>query len=422
MLILALLLQQAPTLPEPRNYQLQRPRNPPAPVESIFRGPNTDLEAAKAETSVVVTGQRLTKLKAELDDCIARRCPPERDISLTLAYAETQFIMGDYHGGRDTMLAARKRNARFAAQLPVDVSDMHRATGLFANLTGHPNQNQTSAIDAIDALKKGLPENDARIYVQRLEIGDAMQRNGSLEAALSQYDKVARQGREAGLPLVEGMAMFRSAALLSALASVTPRFTLPAQEQAERILKNTSPAFLPFRNGVRMLQARLAPSADRPAAMQAALARLEADDDPQPTLLVAPPIKTQDMAFGAAHGTDKPLWADVSFFIAPDGKVADVAVVQQTDGVRPQWMELITRSIAERRYAPQRRDQDLPRLERYSFIADTVAETRSRMRTRKSGLNLQVTDLSPVPKSAPAAPTKTTAPTPQARPVTTAMR
>lgn len=420
MLILAMLLQ-AQLRPESLNPNLTQPRNPPVPVESIFRAADPDLEAAKAQTSIVVMGQRLKQLSKDLDDCIAQACPPERDIGLSLAYAETQLVMGDYRGGRQTMLAARKRNKRYAAELPVDVADVHRATGLFANLTGHPNQNTTSTIDAVDALKSGLPSTDARIYIQRLEIGDAMQREGKLDMALSQYAKVTRQARQVGLSTVEGMAMFRSAVLLGALARVLPSFNRAAQDQAKAILANPSPAFLPFRNGVRMLQARLEPQSQRPAAIEAAIARMEPDDNPQPMLLLSQPIKTEDMAFGAAQGTPDPLWADVSFFIAPDGKVTDVAVVRQADGVRPQWMKIVTHAIEERRYAPQRRSRDLPRLERYSFIADTQAQTRSRIRTNSSDLRVEVTDLSPVPKLTSAARSvPTTAPN-AIRP-TTAMR
>ncbi|WP_230481919.1 hypothetical protein [Sphingomonas sp. Leaf21] len=403
MLILALLLQ-AQVRPEPVAPALTQPRNPPVPVESIFRGDDPNLEAAKAQSSIVVMGQRSKRLKQDLDACIAQHCPPQRDINLSLAYAETQLVMGDYHGGRETMLAARKRNARYAAELPIDVADLHRATGLFANLTGHPNQNKTSAIDAIDALKSGLPHADTRVYTQRLEIGDAMRREGKIDMALSQYEKVAHQGREAGLPEIEGMAMFRSAVLLGALAYALPRFTRPAQEEAKAILANTSPAFLPFRNGVRMLQARLEPASRRPAAIEAALAGMEPDDNPQPMLLFAPPLKTENMGFGAAQRTADPLWADVSFFIAPDGKVSDVSIVQQTDGLSLKWLALVTKQVQERRYAPQRRTRDLPRLERYSFIADTQTETRSRIRTNSAGLRIEVTDLSPVPRPSAAAP------------------
>lgn len=420
MLILALLLQ-AQIQPKALNPALTQPHNPPAPIESIFRDADPDLEAAKAQTSIVVMGQRLKRLKQDLDNCIAQRCPPERDINLSLAYAESQLVMGDYHGGRQTMLAARKRNKSYAASLPVDVADMHRATGLFANLTGHPNQNTTSAIDAVDALKSGLPRVDPRIYIQRLEIGDAMQREGKLDMALSQYDKVAHQAREVGQRTVEGMAMFRSAVLLGAIARTLPSFVGPAQDQAKAILADRSPTFLPFRNGVRMLQARLEPPSRRAAAIEAAMARMEPDDNPQPMLLYAPPLKTEDMAFGAARGTTDPLWADVSFFIAPDGKVTDVAVVRTTDGVRQQWLALITRQIEDRRYAPQQRTRDLPRLERYSFIADTQTETRTRMRSNSSELRVEVTDLSPVPRLTPAAQTTPATPSDELRPAT-AMR
>ena len=100
MILLTLLLQSQFTLP--------------IPVEN---GP-----------TVVVTADSLTQTKKALDDCLAHRCPPKEDIARSLAYAEMQFLTGNYQGSYRTLLSSRGRNGRYDSMLPKEVADLDRAS------------------------------------------------------------------------------------------------------------------------------------------------------------------------------------------------------------------------------------------------------------------------------------------------------
>ncbi|WP_150131769.1 MULTISPECIES: hypothetical protein [Sphingomonas] len=351
--------------------------------------------------SIVVTGERLSTLRDELAACIARQCPPPEEIKRSLALAETQFIAGDYAKSRGTLLKARGRNARHAAQFPTDVADLHRATALLSNVNGFPDPARIGAIDAVDALKKGLPDNDPRIFMERLHVGEAFAREGRLIGALDHYDWVAKGAKSAGLPDIEGQAMLRSAVLLAAVGSMIKRFEPAARRAADAILARPEPAFLPYRNGVRVLRAQLAPKREREAAVRTAMRQIEPDPNAKgPLLIYGPPIDMQDAVFGTV-ANDTPLWADVAFHIAPDGRVTDVETLRSAEQVDERWVEIATRGLRDRRYAPSTIPAGgLARVERYSFVADFVPfgrsrdSLRSRIPVRSSQRRVEVIDIS----------------------------
>lgn len=363
--------------------------------------PSSAPQSLPAPPSIVVTGERLSKLRDDLAACIARQCPPPEEIQRSLALAETQFIAGDYRRSRATLLKARKRNARHAAQFPVDVADLHRATALLSNVNGLPDPARIGAIDAVDALKKGLTENDPRIFMERLRVGEAFAREGRPFAALDHYAWVARSAKASGMPDIEGQAMLRSAVLLGVIATMVKSYVPSARRAADAILARQEPAFLPYRNGVRVLRAQLAPKRERAAVVQAALREIEPDPTAQGSVLVYnPPIDMQDAVFGTV-ANDTPLWADVAFHIAPDGRVTEVETLRSAEQVDPRWVEIATRGLRDRRYAPASIPADgLARVERYSFVADFVPfgrsrdSLRSRIPVRSSQRRVEVIDIS----------------------------
>ncbi|WP_298089306.1 hypothetical protein [uncultured Sphingomonas sp.] len=381
MMMLALFwAAQASVVPPPSSFPQSLPDPPP---------------------SIVVTGERLSTLRDELAACIARKCPPPEEIQRSLALAEIQFIAGDYLRSRATLLKARRRNARHAAQFPTDVADLHRATALLSNVNGLPDPARIGTIDAVDALKKGLPENDSRIFMERLRVGEVFAREGRLIGALDHYAWVAKGAKNAGLPDIEGQAMLRSAVLLAAVGDMIKSFEPAARRAADAILARPEPAFLPYRNGVRVLRAQLAPKREREAAVRTAMQQIEPDPNAKgPLLIYAPPIDMQDAVFGTV-ANDTPLWADVAFNIAPDGRVTDVETLRSAEQVDERWVEIATRGLRDRRYAPSSIPAGgLARVERYSFVADFVSfgrsrdSLRSRIPVRSSQRRVEVIDIS----------------------------
>lgn len=115
-------------------------------LAALFLVATAQAVAAPAAPSrdVVVKARPLATYKSDPDACIARHCPPKNEIAASLAYAQARLLAGDYAGSRSTLLKVRRRNARFAADLPVDVSDLHHATARVADLNGRPAGNRSN--------------------------------------------------------------------------------------------------------------------------------------------------------------------------------------------------------------------------------------------------------------------------------------
>lgn len=72
------------------------------------------------------------------------------------------------------------------------------------------------------------------------------------------------------------------------------------------------------------------------------------------------------------RGDYQPRWADVGFWIAPDGTVSDIATIQQSTDMDDGWLALATKALTQR-YLPLDVPPGSPwliRVERYLFVSD----------------------------------------------------
>jgi hypothetical protein len=356
------------------------------------------IAAQQPPDDVVVIGRPLRSYREDLEACIARGCSPKEEIDKSIFYAEAQLLVGEYEASRSTLLKARRRNARFAKDFPVDVADLHYATSRLSDLNGFRDSARIGRFDVVDALKAGLPKDHWRVMAARLEVGDFFAAQGRPLAALSHFHWVERKAALDGARLVVGMAKFRRAALLAVLASVERGWAPRAKQAAAEILGSPDPDWAPLRNGVRTLPVFLSPAKLRAAVADQVMAALEPDSSPVPQLLYAPAIDTTTVSFGAARG-DKPQWADVAFSIDGGGRVAEVTVLRKSDGFADPWLEVGLRALRARRYVPPKLAPGsfgIPRIERYSLVSDFAfnAETQSRIRVRSSTRRIDVLDIS----------------------------
>lgn len=375
----------------PLLLQVQAPQSPPAPpVEK----PIATLPTEDGST-ITVTGDNLKAAKADLDQCLHDHCPPKEDIQRSLTYAELQFIAGDYSGSHRTLTASRSRNARFAAEAPVEVAGLHRAVGRLTRLNGLKNSPIANFADAVYALRAGLPKNAPSIYEQRLEVGDALAREGRIYGALQHYSWVAHSAEKAGLTDVLGMALVRTAILTTAAAAEQPQWRQRAKDAVEKVLRRTEPGMRPYRNVVRTIPIQLVPEKDRPAMIDKVIAQLEPDGDHQ-SLIYSPSLYPRDLPQGAAATDNGPAFFDVSFRVLPDGRVTDVEPVNLTPATRPAWVDVVTKSLEQRRYTklqkPSNPDGTL-RLERYTFISRQGDESGSRIAARMADRQISKLDL-----------------------------
>lgn len=134
-----------------------------------------------------------------------------------------------------------------------------------------------------------------------------------------------------------------------------------------------------------------------------AASRFEAAD--RPVLLYSPPIiqVVNDRAFRggdviAQMATENydDQWADVSFWVKPDGRVADPDILRGSKALDRYWLKPVLAAIAARRYAPLKlaaNDPGLLRVERYTRTAHLVTSTGSRLRVREAFPRIEMLDL-----------------------------
>lgn len=147
----------------------------------------------------------------------------------------------------------------------------------------------------------------------------------------------------------------------------------------------------------------LARSDRRPALLDAAIASLESQTAEAVQLVYRPPIDMAKVGEEAAGGDTETQWADVRFRIAPDGRVADVAVLRRSTRLPNRWLAPALESLRGRRYAPLKLPPGSPgptRLERYSIVSDLVAIEATRMPVRASVRRVDILDLSEPPPAA----------------------
>lgn len=344
--------------------------------------------------TVVVTARDIRHSKAALEACIRRHCPPREDIAASIAYAEDQFIVGDYEQGWVTLRRSRGRNDRFAAAVPAEVAGLRQFAADMASVIGDPEMARVGTIDALSALRAGATD-PAALENKRLEVGDAFLRQSVGEAdvplplrskvqmAIATYDGVAARAARAGLGEVRGRAMLRGASLYAQLAGGKSMYQEEATRRIAALRATTDPAMQRYRDAALLLSARLA--YDR--GDKTLLERLLADTDlrvSQPMLVMAPRIDLNliDRCGDGQRYDLADQWIDYDFTVTRDGRVADVVERRRGKHADGRWIDAAQRSLAGRRYVPldlAAGAPGLPRLERFILVSDRGVATGTRL-------------------------------------------
>lgn len=358
--------------------------------------------------SIVVTGR--ADARRALEECLARHCPPDQDIDSTLAYAEQQFVAGDYHEARTTLLRSLKRNRGEAGRYPVAVSDLHRANALVANHLGLERDYYISTLDTLAALKAGIPVQDYRHFGARLEIGAMMARIGNPDSAVNVYSDLAKDARKAGREDIAAMAELK-AAWLDYRRSPIPS----ARKRIEAIARSVERGRLQAAMTAKLYLAEIARAEGRKAEAEALTAEVGAQNGVAPTLLYAPPYELAvreiqsstdpanlDMLNSYKRMSDsfERKWIDVGFWVQPDGRVGEVEVLRSGKG--SDWARPLLRSIAGRLYSKTASQAAFYRVERYTYTAGYEQQTRSRIEQRSPKARVEYLDLTAAPAPPPA--------------------
>ncbi len=362
---------------------------------------------AEAEGAIVVTGERLADTEAALKNCIARGCPPREDIDATLRHVENLFVSGDYKLARTTMLASLGRNRRFAAQYPTDVADLLRANGRVAVHLGEGSAYQSAVVDVLRVLRQGYGKNDPRTLEAELDLADSYARFGRPDEAARAFARVASRAHDLGLPMVEGQALLRTAILYGQYAEVSPGIYAPLAARAIATLtSNADPRMASYAKTARLLQVRLLMKQGDTSGAETIIASLKADPTATTPVLVYAPLidlpersnqlDTSNVARLGVNTVDKQ-WVDISFWVAPDGRVTEAGVLRQSPTLSGNWVKPVLTAINGRRYAPLAlapSDPGILRVERYTFTARWTSLTGSHIRSRSPQPRIEVLDLS----------------------------
>ncbi len=350
-----------------------------------------------APADIVVTGRSTADARATLASCIAERCPPDREIQAAIGLASKEFIDGNYAGARSTLLKTRQRNFRYAALYPIPVADLHRALASVSRLDGRQTSARLATFDATSALKSPVSPDEKAVLLQRLETGNQLGFESRLEDAIRLYDDVAADAHRRGYSDVEGRAMFEAAVLYSAAASVDFQYRGAARRRAEQIAKRNDVAFAPYRDGVVMLQAKLASLNVRPKDQGKVIAAANLPKVNEAILLSEPLPKYVGTTLGLSGSTsDFPEWADVAFWVRPDGSVSEPKLLKQSDQPPGPWLAVKMNAVHDRRYAPLDRppgDPGLYVVERYSMVHNIESKTGSTMAQRSATGTLVTMDI-----------------------------
>ena len=370
-------------------------------------------DPATTGPDIVVTGMTLKDAKAALAACIARQCPPDKDIDATLAVAETQFVAGDYAGARATMLKSLGRNRRYGKTYPVPVSDLLRANSRVAAHLGEQNAYFGGALDVLSALKAGLPADDQRVLGAQVELGDAYAKTGRLDAAVEMYRKIARRAHDLHLPTVQGYALLRVVMVYAATSQIRDDSNYTAAiGAANTLIGNADPALAPFAQAARLLKLKLGIRRGDQAAVDRLIAEYRVGKSTTPVLLYAPKIELGDRGIRSDQGgetlnrilldTVDNQWVDVGFEVQPDGKVAELEVLRKSEKLSGDWVKPILTAISGRRYAPLAANSaGAFRVERYTFTAPWTTVTGTRLRVRAPVPQIEAVDLSRDPVAPP---------------------
>lgn len=365
-------------------------------------------DAEKAE--IVVTARSIKDTADALADCLARKCPPDQDVAASLAHAENLFVEGDYDDARTTLLRSVSRNRKHGKAFPVPVSDLFRANSRIAAHMGEGNSYRLSVLDMRDTLRSGLGANDPRTLVAQVEVGDSRAKLGFPDEAERIYRDVERQAIALNQPRVAMYARVRVAILKYAMAednkSVADRKA--GRALLEDIIANPLLGGGEFALTARVILARADRAEGRSDTTAAIVREFAASGGAtRPLLLFSEPIKitetdTQAEGFTTQRVTISDVgdrWADVGFWVNPDGKVGDIEVLRGK-GDR-NWLKPVVAHLNSRVYAPLKQggNDGIPgfyQIERYTFTANWMSDTTgTRMRRRDAKPTIEKLDITP---------------------------
>jgi tetratricopeptide (TPR) repeat protein len=369
--------------------------------------PAASTTPSAADEPIVVTGISLRDTERALRDCLARKCPPNEDINASLAHAENLFVAGKYQDARAVTTAAIGRNHRYGKTFPIEVSDLYRANSRISAHLGESRSYELSATEMHRTLDNAFPKTDYRVIDADLEWADMYASLGRIDRARQVLREAEKKAEAAGRPDLAGIARVRAAWLYQISGE-----TWLARQALEEIARDNTHSAMLGRVAAKVLLARLDRNAGKLESSNALIEEMRSLHSKQPVLLFSPniemPRKTMgegDAAEGESGSTTRLMatdnfedrWADVGFWVTPDGKVTDAEILRSHGNT--DWSKPLLRSVRGRIYSPITDAGGTYRVERYSYTSRWMNITGTRIRQRSPNARIEYVDLTPDPPS-----------------------
>ncbi|MGB7405548.1 MAG: hypothetical protein WA906_07665, partial [Pacificimonas sp.] len=310
---------------------------------------------------IVITGRPLSETATALADCLARNCPTNEDIRVTLQHAENQFVAGDYRGARATLQSSVGRNGDEGETHPHLVSSLYRASSRIAEHIGRPQRARQDLIGVREAVRDGLPKRDVHVLMADMDVADGQMKRGEWRTALRSYKHVEERARDHGNLQVANFAFLRRVNLMFAAGDTKGQwrtYQRRARAALADFIETPPPGAQSFALAARLLQASLASTDGEQPARDAVIDDFIAEmgTSARPTLIHSDPIdlgetpETGTQNFAPVQGGQE-TWVDIGFLVTPEGTVDDPIVLRGT-GENEAWVGPVITSILSRRYLP----------------------------------------------------------------------
>lgn len=373
-------------------------------IATILAIVQTDTSSAPHSDADIIV--RARRAEAQLSACLARDCPTPEDVRLSIAHAEAQFVEGRYREARITLKRAVARNRKHAARFPRHVAALYETQSTVAVHFGDLDDHKRSTGQQARILRQHLPEDDPKVLLTAIQLGDSWLKRGHIFYAERQYREAERGLEARGEHRLAAFAALRTTAI-----RIMRKDTHGAAEALARV--NAGPAakdpVIAAQSAI--LATRLGLAKGDETAVDRLVATLRTDPATPPVLLEQPTVhEGQQPAVGTQSDPVAPLlapqtgpssspirWADIGFLVAPDGSVQDAEVLR---GNRMQgWTERYVAQVAGRRYAPLALPADHPgmyRVERFTLRALRRKPIGSLVKQPVGPVSVEILDLTAI--------------------------
>jgi tetratricopeptide (TPR) repeat protein len=282
------------------------------------------LQAAPAD--IVITGKRLVEAQQQ---CATGGCTPLRDAQATIALAETQFRAGNYLLSKRLLADAVSRNKNNESVAPKPVAALYEAYATVALHEGDQETCRSAVAGWVRTLKTYLPPDDGAVIAATTALGDMWLKLRQFRRAEISYRSAERDALQAGQPRAAMLAGMRLAVFNASVGKKAAALR-QLDDLAERPIA-TEPGFA---TALRVLRFRIAARDADEGEITRLVRDLNEKTRAEPLLLWGPPYELDQVAspndvsrrmgdrdaiVRSSGEHDALQWADVGFWIRPDG-------------------------------------------------------------------------------------------------------